>query len=91
MKQLMTLGLLTTLVLATTDIPARSADPERINQAIDRGVKSLRSLQLANGTWPHDKIGATALAGTSALACGAAKDDKDVLRAAEVVRKVAPI
>ncbi len=44
-------------------------------------------MQQADGTWPHQYIGATALAGLTLLECGADKEDQDVLRAADAVRK----
>ncbi|MHB1422183.1 MAG: HEAT repeat domain-containing protein [Gemmataceae bacterium] len=87
MKNLLALGLLATMVLATANSLVRAADQGEIDRAIERGVQALRSMKQANGTWQNTYIGATALAGLTLLECGAAKDDKDVLRAADAVRK----
>lgn len=86
MKQRLALGL---LALAATAAPAWAVEQVDIDRAIAKGVKALRGQQQANGTWPHHQIGATALAGLTLVECGAAKDDKDVLAAADAVRKAA--
>ncbi len=75
------------IVLAAAAAPARAVEQVDIDRAIAKGVRALRAMQQADGTWPHSQIGATALAGLTLLECGAAKDDKDVLRAADAVRK----
>jgi hypothetical protein len=80
------LGLLALVGLTVLQVPARAVDSEAVNRAIDNGVAGLRGLQGGNGTWPHDKIGATALAGLTLLECGVASDDKAVLEAARAVR-----
>jgi hypothetical protein len=87
MKYRLTLGLLATLALVTTGTPARAVDQELIDRAIQNGVKALRRMQQPDGTWPHQFIGATALAGLTLLECGADKEDKAVLRAADTVRR----
>jgi hypothetical protein len=46
----------------------------------------LRALQQPDGTWPHAKMGATALAGRTLLECGAKRDDPAVVKAAKAVR-----
>jgi hypothetical protein len=81
----LTLGLLATLTLAS--VPARAVDQAAIDRALDKGVAALRKMQQADGTWPHQWIGATALAGLALLECGAKEDDKAVLRAANAVRQ----
>jgi hypothetical protein len=69
--------------------PARAAvDQDAINKAVNQGVEALRQLQRVDGTWPHQQIGATALAGLTLLECGAAADDKAVVAAANAVRRV---
>ena len=47
------------LLLLLTPI-SRAADKESVQQAINRGVAYLKSLQADDGTWPHPRIGATA-------------------------------
>jgi hypothetical protein len=86
MKKLLTFGLLTAAVLAA-DAPARAGEPKAVTDAIDRGVAALRRTQGANGTWPHNQIGATALAALTLVECGAKTDDKNVRLAADAVRR----
>ncbi len=85
MKYRLTLGLLASLALAHT--PARAVEQEAIDRAIEKGVEALRRMQQPDGTWQHQYIGATALAGLTLLECGGDKEDQDVLRAADAVRK----
>ncbi len=87
MKHRLIWGLLTAMAPATLAMPARAADEDAIKRAVERGVTALRRLQSPDGTWPHTRIGATALAGLALLECGAAPDDNAVLRAADAVRK----
>ncbi len=70
--------------------PARAADKEAINEAVERGVRKLKSSQAGDGTWPHAQIGLTALCGLTLLECGEPVDDRVVQRAADAVRKAAP-
>jgi hypothetical protein len=79
--------LLLVVALALTPAPLRAVDADAIDKAVERGVASLRKMQRADGTWPHTKIGATALAGLALLECGATADDKAVHAAAEKVRQ----
>jgi hypothetical protein len=76
------------IVLLAAPAPAK-VDKDEVSRAIDRGVKHLKSLQKDDGTWPHQEIGATALAGLTLLECGVATDDAAVQRAARVVRRKA--
>jgi hypothetical protein len=64
--------------------PARADDD--IPAAIARGVTYLRSLQDQGGTWPHNKLGATALAALTLVECGAEPTDPAVIRATAVLR-----
>jgi hypothetical protein len=79
-------------LLALLVVSAHAAD-EDIQQAVDRGVTLLRSLQRNDGTWgyigrePQEEIGATALAGMTLLECGVPADDPAVEKAAGVVRQ----
>jgi hypothetical protein len=73
------------VVLVAAPAPAK-VDKDDVNRAIDRGVKHLKSLQRQDGTWPHQDIGATALAGLTLLECGVPTDDAAVQKAAKVVR-----
>jgi hypothetical protein len=65
-------------------------DEAAIDRAIAGGVAGLRRMQRADGTWPHENVGATALAGLTLLECGDKADDKAVKAALAVVRKAAP-
>ncbi len=83
-------------LLVLTGSPRRAeaevaaVDEGAIEKAIERGVAGLRKMQRPDGTWPHDNIGATALAGVTLLECGAGADDKAVKAAAVAVRKQVP-
>ncbi len=67
---------------------ARAADEAAIKQAIDRGVRYLRAVQV-NGQWPCQHIGATALGALTLLECGASPKDPVVQAAAKAVREAA--
>lgn len=87
MSNLLKAALLSGFVLGITAPCGHAVDPKAIDQAIERGVASLRGLQTEAGAWPHQEIGATALAGLTLLECGVKPDDRAILRAAEVVRR----
>jgi hypothetical protein len=80
-------GLLAGIVVALAGSSSQAVDQQDIDKAIATGAQALRGMQAADGTWPHREIGATALAGLTLLECGAQPDDKDVVRAADAVRK----
>ncbi len=63
-------------------------DQERINAAIDKGVKFLKRTQNANGTWHSGHgVGHASLGGLTLLECGVQKNkDMTVQRAAQYVR-----
>jgi hypothetical protein len=86
MNHLLAFGLLVPAMLAAA-APARAVEARATQEAIERGVAALRRLQGENGTWPHNQLGATALAGLTLLECGAQPDDKAVRRAADAVRR----
>ena len=69
---------------------AKAEDKEAVNKAVERGVAHLRKLQKADGSWPHEQIGATALAGLTLIECGAPDDDPAVRKALDAVRKACP-
>jgi hypothetical protein len=75
--------------LATSAVPVSAVEKTVIDRAIGTGVSALRKMQQANGTWKHDKNGATALAGLTLLECGVKKEDKAVQAAARRVRTAA--
>src|SRR5262249_50814195 len=75
------------LLLTTSAAPA--VEKAAIDKAVDDGVAALKKLQRNDGTWPYEKIGATALAGLTLLECGVKGDDKSVADAAAACRKVA--
>ncbi len=85
MKRLLALGLSATMALLMCT-PAYAVNKDDVNDAVEKGVKALRAMQQANGTWPHTQIGATALAALALLECGVKEDDKDMMRAADAVR-----
>jgi serine/threonine protein kinase len=72
--------------------PAREKKPidRAIERAIENGVAALRRMQQIDGTWKHQKIGATALAGLTILECVGDKDDRTVQAAAARVRAASP-
>src|SRR5262245_27812321 len=76
------------LVLTLAAPAARAADlSPQARQAIDRGVAALRKMQGGDGTWPHNEIGATALAGLALLECDVPAADPAVRKAAAAVRR----
>ncbi len=85
MRRSLILALLTLALVATST--AHAVEQEAIDKAIDRGVENLRKIQRADGTWPHNEIGATALAGLTLLECGVPPSDPALKKAAEAVRK----
>jgi hypothetical protein len=69
---------------------------KKIQDAIDRGVAYLKSIQTENG-WEyvgaqtsHANVGTSALVGLALLECDIPADDLAVKKAAEIVRKYAP-
>jgi hypothetical protein len=67
--------------------PAPAVDRDAVNAAIDTGVRYLQGHQLGNGTWAHEQIGLTALAGLTLLECGVPVDDPGIQKAAAAVRE----
>jgi hypothetical protein len=97
MRRILGVVALAAVGLALALTPARGADDEAINQAIDKGIAALKALQKADGSWPpHGRggrvqaMGATALAGLTLLECNISGEDPAVARAAAVVRAVVP-
>ncbi len=88
MMRFLRIATLAGIAFAIVTPSLRAVDREAIERAIERGVKALRGLQAEDGTWPHQQIGATALAGLTLLECGVKSDDKAVVRAADTVRAV---
>ena len=62
--------------------PARAADKEAVNEAVEKGVRKLRSQQQQDGTWTYGQIGLTALCGLTLLECGVTVDDDAIQKAA---------
>jgi hypothetical protein len=84
------LGVLALAAVLLAARPARAVDKEAVNEAVEKGVRKLKSLQQASGTWSHTQIGLTALCGLTLLECGVPVDDKSVQAAAAAVRTAAP-
>jgi hypothetical protein len=74
-------------VIGGTALPQSASAASDVPTAIKNGVAYLRSLQKEDGTWPHEDIGATALAALTLLECGAAAEDPAVVKAAQAVRR----
>jgi serine/threonine protein kinase len=68
-------------------VPPAAGEPNSVDQAIHKGVAALRRMQRANGDWPYEFMGATALAGLALLECGVISDDPAVVKAADFVRQ----
>jgi hypothetical protein len=65
------------------------AQQREIDGAIDRGVKFLRDIQNADGSWPGNghALGTTALPALTLLECGVPANDARITAAAQYVRK----
>ena len=87
MRRALWAGGLAVGVLVLGGAPVRAVDRGAIEKAVTRGVEALRVLQRDDGTWPHQEIGATALAGLTLLECDVEPSDKAVESAADVVRR----
>jgi hypothetical protein len=66
--------------------PAVAADKEAVRQAVERGVRHLKTFQAADGSWPTHRDGATALAALALLECDVDAVDPAVQRAAGYLR-----
>jgi hypothetical protein len=80
-------GVLVALVLATP--AARTADEQKIKQAIDRGVDYLKRLQKEHGDWHYTESGMTSLAALTLLECGVPSSDSSIQNAAAYIREAA--
>src|SRR5215510_12936498 len=69
------------------DIAKAFVYAERVNQAVKQGVEWLRARQAADGTFPYEQIGMTALAGLTLLECGVSRDDPGIAKALKLVRE----
>src|SRR5262245_14226249 len=68
------------------------AEQDRVNQAIDRGVRYLQATQQRSGTWATSAthvVGYTALPALTLLECGVSPKDDRIQRAAAIVRRSA--
>jgi hypothetical protein len=80
----------------TASAQVRVVDKElqdRINKAIEKGVKYIKSVQRDDGTWPYaannHTPGSTALAGWALLESGVKADDPAIKKAAAYLRRAA--
>src|SRR5262245_28516659 len=74
--------------------PLTEQEQRLVNQAIDQGAGFLKRTQNLKGDWPRKDathaVGYTALPGLTLLECGVPADDPIVVKAAMLVRKLAP-
>jgi hypothetical protein len=76
-------------VRSLTSLPPE--EQQKVNEAIDKGVRYLKSTQQGGGGWGGgNKVGYAALPGLTLLECGVPATDPAVQKAAEVVRAGAP-
>ena len=70
---------------------ANAATQAQIDQAVDRGVRYLLSVQAADGTWqyPGHPVGGTSLVGLALVESGVKPNDPAIQKAAEYVRNQA--
>jgi hypothetical protein len=71
-------------------------EQQKVDQAIDKGVAYLKSVQNEDGTWSHGtgkksrleffKVGYSALAGLTLLECGVKPNDQAIQRTADFIR-----
>ncbi|HVS34915.1 MAG TPA: prenyltransferase/squalene oxidase repeat-containing protein [Gemmataceae bacterium] len=67
-------------------------EQQKVNKAIERGVEWLRKTQQQDGSWAQaHAVGLAALPGLTLLECGVPADDEQVVKAAEYVRRKAPM
>jgi hypothetical protein len=90
MGRVLLVGLLAVGLLSLRGPQVRGAEQEAINRAVERGVAALKQLQREDGTWPHNEIGATALAGLALLECGVGADDPALRKATRAIRQASP-
>jgi hypothetical protein len=96
MRKTMGAGALAAVALALSLPPAQGVEGEEVNRAIENGVRSLRTMQRADGSWPAhgndsvSSLGATALAGLTLLECNVRADDPSVAAAAKHLREKIP-
>src|SRR5437870_2419996 len=83
MKRVMQLGGVALVAVLLGAWPARAAvDKEAVNRAVESGARFLKGQQAGDGTWSHDQIGLTALAGLTLLECDVPTDDPAIQSAA---------
>jgi hypothetical protein len=67
--------------------PARDQPPPpEFQKSMDRGVAYLKSLQKADGSWPHQRKGATPLAAWTLLECDVSPNDPIIRKAVAYTR-----
>jgi hypothetical protein len=87
MGRVLLLSLLAVGLLVVWAPRARAVEQDLINKGVERGVAGLKQIQREDGTWPHNEIGATALAGLALLECGVGPDDRSIQRATQAIRQ----
>src|ERR1700675_71071 len=60
--------------------------PPEFKKAMDRGVAHLQGLQRPDGSWPHERKGATPLAAWTLLECDVSPNDPAIQKAVTYTR-----
>jgi hypothetical protein len=80
------LGIICFAVLLAPTPAQEKPLPLEFQKAMDRGVAYLKSLQKPDGSWPHDRKGATPLAAWTLLECDVSPNDPIIQKAAAYTR-----
>lgn len=87
------LSIIMVVALFTSTSAGADLSASDVQRAIDGGVAFLRGQQLKNGAWGDYSAyagGKTALCALAMLSCGVPKEDPDLARAIEFLRRVEP-
>lgn len=83
--------ILSVAMLAWLTASGRAATEKEIDQAVERGVKYLKSIQQKEtGDWKYAESGATSLVALTLLVCDVPNNDPAITKAADFVRAAVP-